>query len=301
MKNVLITGATGFIGVNLVAYLENFHFCVDKLSLRQGFDEKILKNSSSIVHLAGKAHAIKQVSDPNQYYKINYELTKNLFDAFLKSEANKFIFISSVKATADQVKDVLMESDFPNPQTHYGKSKLMAEKYIQNQPLPVGKSFYILRPCMIHGPNNKGNLNLLYKIISKGLPWPLGVFKNNRSFLSVENFCFIIKELIDREDIPSGVYNVADDNGLSTNELIHLISNSLNKTPKIWNIPSKIILEIAKIGDFLRLPINSERLNKLTENYLVSNQKIVEAIGKPLPIQGRDGLIKTFESFKTSK
>jgi len=86
----------------------------------------------------------------------------------------------------------------------------LAEQYILSQPIPEGKRVYILRPCMIHGPGNKGNLNLLYSLVTKGFPWPLGLFENSRSYLSIENLCFIIKELIDREDIPSGVYNVAN-------------------------------------------------------------------------------------------
>ena len=83
--------------------------------------------------------------------------------------------------------------------------------YILSKEIPKGKRVYILRPCMIHGPGNKGNLNLLYQLVSKGLPWPLGGFQNQRSFLSVENLCFVIKELLENESIPSGVYQVADD------------------------------------------------------------------------------------------
>jgi nucleoside-diphosphate-sugar epimerase len=89
------------------------------------------------------------------------------------------------------VEGVLTEEVEPKPLTHYGKSKLMAEEYILSQPLSVGKSYYILRPCMIHGPGNKGNLNLLYQIVQKGIPYPLAAFENKRSFLSIENLCFI--------------------------------------------------------------------------------------------------------------
>jgi hypothetical protein len=71
---------------------------------------------------------------------------------------------------------------------------------------------------MIHGEGNKGNLNLLYQLVSKGLPWPLGNFKNQRSFLSIENLCFVIREIVERNDILFGIYQVADDEALSTNE-----------------------------------------------------------------------------------
>jgi nucleoside-diphosphate-sugar epimerase len=298
--NITITGASGFVGSNLCNYLRDL-YVFDFIKLLDLINQKYEIDSSVIIHLAGKAHDLKNTANANEYYHSNFDLTKNLFDIFIESDVKSFIFISSVKAVADEIKDALTEEHIPNPITHYGKSKLLAEQYILSKDIPRGKRVYILRPCMIHGPGNKGNLNLLYNLVSKGLPWPLGVFENNRSFLSIENLCFVIKELIEREDIISGVYNVADDQSLSTNELIYLISNSLGKSPKIWNIPSNIVKITAKIGDFLRLPLNTERLNKLTESYLVSNQKIVEAIGKPLPIRAKDGLIKTFNSFKNIK
>jgi nucleoside-diphosphate-sugar epimerase len=151
---------------------------------------------------------------------------------------------------------------------------------------------------MIHGLGNKGNLNLLYKLVSKGIPWPLGAFENKRSFCSIDNLMFIIKELIEREDIPSGVYNVADDDALSTNDLIGLIAQSQYRNPKIWKISKGLIERIALIGDKLHLPLNTERLQKLTASYIVCNEKIKNAIGKPLPVSSRDGLIKTFKSFQ---
>jgi len=215
----------------------------------------------------------------------------------LASNTKVFITLSSVKAVADEVQGELTEEHIPNPITHYGKSKLLAEQYILSKEIPEGKRVYILRPCMIHGPGNKGNLNLLYKLVSKGLPWPLGAFKNKRSFCSIDNLVFIIKELIERDDIPSGIYNVADNEPISTNSLISLIAKSINKKGKIFNIYPSIINLIAKFGDIIKLPLNSERLGKLTQNYIVSNQKLLNAIGKELPMNAIDGMKKTLRSF----
>ncbi|WP_205943718.1 NAD-dependent epimerase/dehydratase family protein [Pedobacter aquae] len=291
-----ITGTSGFTGQNLIPYLAEYE--IYKLSLRYVPNQEIyLNDKEAIIHLAGKAHDLKNASQPQDYYNANFELTKQLYDAFLKSDARKFIYISSVKAAADSVNDILTEEIKPDPQTHYGKSKLMAEEYIKSQPLPEGKSYYILRPCMIHGPGNKGNLNLLYKFVSKGIPYPLAAFENKRSFLSIENFCFVIKELLERE-IPSGVYNLADDKSLATKELVAEIALSLNLKPRLWSVPVTLIKVLAQIGGVLRLPLNSERLNKLTESYVVSNNKIKNALGKELPVSAREGLRKTILSFK---
>jgi nucleoside-diphosphate-sugar epimerase len=297
MKQVLITGASGFVGVNLRDYF-NENFKIESLSVRYISNQQFDLKGDAIIHLAGKAHDLKKVSNPSEYYEANFELTKQLFDAFLVSEASVFIFMSTVKAVADEVDGILTEAAVPNPKTHYGRAKRQAEEYILSKQLPINKRVYILRPCMIHGLGNKGNLNLLYQLVSKGLPWPLGDFKNERSFLSIENLCFVIKELLNNETIPSGIYNVADNDVLSTNELIALLGESQGKKSKILNIPTPIIKRISKIGDYLHLPLNTERLQKLTENYVVSNAKIVTAIGKELPIKAQEGLLQTFKSFK---
>jgi nucleoside-diphosphate-sugar epimerase len=298
MTKILITGSSGFAGQNLINYLSKEKFFVETYSLRNIREPLLVKETDAIVHLAGKAHDLKNVSLPEEYYKVNFEITKKLYDAFLQSKAKKFIFISTVKAVADYVNETLTEEYKPNPKTHYGKSKLMAEEYIQSQVLPADKSYYILRPCMIHGNGNKGNLNLLYKFVSKGLPYPLASFKNRRSFLSVENLCFIIQELIERNDIPSGIYNIADDGNLSTNEVVSLLSEAVNKSPRLLHVPAKLISFIARIGDFFKLPLNTERLGKLTENYVVSNQKIKQALKKELPLSAHEGILKTAHSFK---
>jgi nucleoside-diphosphate-sugar epimerase len=297
MKNITITGGTGFVGVNLQNYLKSSHG-VNSMSVRYVPNQRFEINGDVVIHLAGKAHDLKKVSNPIDYYEANFLLSKQLFDAFLNSEASVFIFMSTVKAVADEVKDILNEDEMPNPKTHYGIAKHQAEKYILSKELPEGKRVYILRPCMIHGPENKGNLNLLYQLVAKRLPWPLGAFENQRSFLSVENLCFVIKELVENKSISSGVYNVADDKSLSTNELIELLGISLNKKSDIWSIPVSWIRGIAILGDYLHLPLNSERLQKLTEDYIVSNEKIVKAIGKSLPVSSGQGLILTFKSFK---
>lgn len=295
MKRVSITGISGFLGTNLRTYL-NGDFFVEELSLRsQQFNSN---GADTIVHLAGKAHDLKKVSNPQEYYEVNYELTKRLFDSFINSNAEQFIFISSVKAVADFNRGALTEYDIPNPQSHYGKSKLLAERYIQSQELPKGKRYYILRPCMIHGPGNKGNLNLLFSFVKTKIPYPLAAFDNRRSYLSVNNICFVIKELIQRNNIPSGIYHVADDEPLSTNEVVSILSTSLNQKPNFLYIYPKFVRFIAKVGDKLKFPFNTERLHKLTDDYVVSNNKIKQVLEKELPLSAKEGLLLTAKSFE---
>ena len=297
---ITITGSSGFVGLQLLDYLKSLHF-VSSMHLRNISKIQFEINTNVIIHLAGKAHDLKNTSTPDEYYQVNTELTKKVYDAFLASDAKVFITLSSVKSVADEINGEVTEKHLPNPLTHYGKSKLLAEKYILSKEIPNDKRVYILRPCMIHGPGNKGNLNLLYKLVSKNIPWPLGAFENKRSFCGIDNLMFILKELIERDDIPSGIYNVADDEPLSTNELIEFIAQSQNRKPKVWKISKSLIENIAKIGDKLHLPLNSERLHKLTSSFVVSNAKIKTAIGKPLPVSSKEGLMKTFQSFQNNK
>jgi nucleoside-diphosphate-sugar epimerase len=294
---ITITGASGFVGLNLQGYLKNIHE-TENLSVRFLPGQEFRIETDALIHLAGKAHDLKKVANPSDYYEANFELTKQLFDAFLNSQTTVFIYLSSVKAVADKAEGVLTEDSIANPSTHYGISKRQAEEYILSKSLPSGKRVYILRPCMIHGPGNKGNLNLLYKLVSKGFPWPLGAFENQRSFLSVENLCFVIKELLSRSSINSGIYQVADDEPISTNNLIELIGVSLGRKSAVYKISPWGIKKLARLGDKLHLPFNTDRLNKLTENYVVSNLKIKKAIQKKLPLSTKEGLIQTIMCFR---
>lgn len=371
---ILITGMHGFIGSNLVKELSSHHevYGLDIISPKkegvlhtynwENIESLKLPHFDIIIHLAGKAHDTKNNTAAATYFDINTGLTKKIFDYFLASNAQKFIFFSSVKAVADIVNgDLLTEEATPSPIGPYGESKLAAEQYIlsrfpelgtvpepsrgaapepsrgavpepsrgvsyqpsaisfeatqeqdatqnpeliivypklstHNSPVTT-KKVYILRPCMIHGPGNKGNLNLLFNLVSKGIPWPLGSFDNRRSFTSIDNLKFVISSLMEK-DISSGIYNMADDEPLSTNQLITIMSHTMNRKPRIWHFPKGWMTTFASLGTSLHLPLNKDRLQKLTENYVVSNEKIKKALGiKEMPISATEGLTRTIQSF----
>lgn len=294
---IIITGATGFVGKNLTQYLTTKSDKVVPLSLRN-IDYQLDDTADAIIHLAGKAHDTKNTSDDNEYYRVNTDLTIALFDKFLQSDIKDFIFFSSVKAAADSVEGTLIEETKANPQTAYGKSKLKAETYLLSKQLPSNKRLIIIRPCMIHGEGNKGNLNLLYQVVKYSVPWILAAYENRRSFISIDNLNYVVYEILNHPKIPSGIYNIADDKPMSTNGLISLIAESINKKPRLLKIPKFAISQMAKIGDKAHLPLNTERLQKLTESYVVSNQKIKQSLGiDTLPLTVEQGLTKTIKSF----
>lgn len=315
--NILATGIHGFVGTNLVTALKDKHkfygldiIAPDKEGVEKTFgwsdmDKDSIPDVDAIIHLAGKAHDTSNKSAADVYFKVNTDLTIKIFDYFTNHPGiKKFIFFSSVKAAVDKVPgDVLTEDVTPCPVGPYGESKVKAEEYVLNKlasnpELYEGRSVIILRPCMIHGPENKGNLNLLYGVISKGIPWPLGAFENKRTFTSIDNLAFVIRELLEKF-VASGIYNMGDDASLSTNELIEVMCSAMGKKSHIWGINKSFIRLLAKTGDILHLPLNTFRLNKLTENYVVSNDKIKKALGiKRMPVDARTGLTKTIKSFQ---
>ena len=331
---ILITGVHGFVGSNLVAYLakENEIYGLDIIAPEK---EGVVKTYSwddldagkvpevdAIIHLAGKAHDTKNEAAADVYFKVNLDLTIKIFDYFrTRPNIKKFVFFSTAKAAADKVDGILTEDVVPSPVGPYGESKIAAENYILSkfkgfngvsslredalEPLEqvehlksTTKDVYIFRPCMIHGPGNKGNLNLLYNVVKKGIPWPLGAFENRRTFTSIENICFAVNGVLTK-DVESGIYNMGDDEALSTNELIEEICKSLGKKAHIWKLPKGLMNGVAKFGGLLHLPLNPERLRKLTENYISSNAKIKKALGvEKMPVDAREGLKVTLESFR---
>lgn len=288
---VLITGCHGFVGTNLVDDLSRRH----EIIRWDAMTDNNLPDCDAVIHLAGLAHDTENRTHEEEYFKVNTELAKKMYDKFLRSEAKKFIFFSSIKAK---------DNDTP-----YARSKKAAEDYIlyrsegtsrqaRDDNASTGlsaKSVYILRPCMIHGKGVKGNLPLLFKYVKKGWPWPLAAFENQRTYASMGNVAFVVNELL-KEDVSSGIYNICDDESVPTNELIGLMSKSLGCNTKMLDVPKGLVRFGASIGNVFHLPLNTERLRKLTGDEIVDNSKIKFALRiNHMPISAMDGLMVTIE------
>ena len=285
---ILISGAYGFVGTNLSKYLAaKGHECialdiakgnVDAYAAFYTWDElgKIdWAGIDAVVHLAGKAHDTKNVTEPQVYFDVNVGLTQKLFTA-CGDKVKTFVYFSSIKA---------VDGDTP-----YAQSKREAEKWLDGRAV-------VLEPAMIHGPGNKGNLNLLFAVVKRGIPWPLAAFENKRSFTSIGNVCAVVEELC-KGSVPRGIYPLCDDEPVSTNRLIGLIAESRGKKARLWRLPKGLMRLVAKMGDIFRLPLNSERLGKLTEDSVVDNSKIKSVLGwASMPIRAEDGLRETLKSF----
>ncbi|MGN0854901.1 MAG: NAD-dependent epimerase/dehydratase family protein [Kiritimatiellia bacterium] len=286
---ILIAGAYGFVGTNLCRYLvDKGHTCLAldvpkakrddvPYSAFHTWDELDgidFTKIDAIVHLAGKAHDLKNASDPQSYFDINVGLTERIFNVS-NGKVPRFVYFSSSKAA---------DADTP-----YGKSKLAAEQFLDGRAI-------VLRPAMIQGPGNKGNLNLLWGIARRGFPWPLAAFENKRSFTSIGNICAAVEALCQSGE--NGIYPIADDETLSTNRLIELMAEACGRKPKLWHLPKGLMRFVARIGDILHLPLNTERLGKLTEDSFVDNTILKKRLGWPqMPIRAEDGMRETLKSF----
>lgn len=297
MCDIGIIGGSGFIGANLLSFLES----AKEVSLRDAGWRNSIIDKNILINLIGKAHDHKGTATEQDYYVVNVDFTKEIFNAFKASSASLLIHVSSLAAIEEyEAVEPLKETGKCKPVSWYGKSKRAAEEWLLKQDLPEGKKLIILRPPMIHGSGDKGSLGLLFRVISKGIPYPLSSFKNERSFIAMDNFQFFVEEIIKgKEKLSSGIYHIADDEAVSTTEIIDIIKSVTGKKVPDIAVPKFLIKGIARIGDYIPIYLNNKRLKKMTGTLLVSNAKIKAALGiEKLPVTARNGLYKTIQSFE---
>lgn len=295
--SILLFGASGFLGENLLKSIPS----MQTISIRDiGWENKI-PNCSVMINLIGKAHDHGMIAKEQDFYEANYEAVMDIYSVFIKSNACLLIHISSIAAVEElESKEALNELHECNPISWYGKSKRAAEEFLLGQEVIKNKKIIILRPCMVHGEGDKGNLTLLYKLISLKIPYPLSSFSNNRSFISIDNFIFYMKEIIQKSNIlENGIYHISDNETISTSRIIEIIKEVLQKNIPDISVPKFIIRQLARIGDFTPFPLNTNRLKKMTSDLVVSNQKINTALNiRKLPFTAEEGLTKTIKSFQ---
>ena len=297
MYKTIILGSSGFIGQNLIKRNPNS----EGVSLRDGNWKNQISDAEVIINLVGKAHDHKGTATEQDFRYANVDLAKEIFNEFLKSNAKLLIHISSIAAQEEfESSKPLKEENQCHPFSSYGKTKREAEEWLLQQNLPEKKKLIILRPPMVHGEGDKGNLGLLYKLISKGIPYPLASFDNKRSFISIDNFSYFINQIIENKELlENGIYHISDDEAVSTKEIIEIIKKVENNNTLNLSLPKVLVKFLAKIGDIIPLPLNTKRLKKMTGDLEVSNQKIKNALGiTQLPISAKKGIEITIKSFK---
>jgi nucleoside-diphosphate-sugar epimerase len=283
VTNILVTGASGFIGRSLVRALASPGYNVRAAVRRQmPFPERVevvivpdFRNSVDwapvldgidvIIHAAGLAHADRAFGD---FDRINWKATDELARAAAASKINRLIYISSVRAQAGPWADcIITEQDAPQPTDPYGRSKLAAELAIG----AAGVPFTILRAVTVYGPHPKGNIRSLLQLASLPLPLPLAGFKSRRSLLAMDNLISAILFVMNDGATIGETYLVADQTALRIADIIAQLRVTMGNRAPLINVPTSLIrFALGSIG-------RNRLYDRIGKQLLVSTSKIQSA------------------------
>ena len=326
MRNILVTGATGFIGKYMVGKLLQQHYSV-RVLIRSAQPSSLFPNEvaiftsdltdpqhlfgacstiDTVFHLGGYAHAWEE-NDTNfteRHRMINFYGTKNILEEAQRANVKRFIFFSSVKAVADS-QEYIDESWEKLPLSPYGIAKREAERLVlsaQN----AGMHVCVLRPALVYGPGWKGNLAAMLSMIDRGLLPPFPAVANYRSMISIDDICQAAILAADHPHANGQVYFVTDGIDYTSHQLYVLMRESLGKAVPSWQIPLSLFKLLAKIGDIgkkltkRRMPFDSEALSKLFGTAHYNSERIRRDLGfKPI-YDLKKMLPDIIEQYKTS-
>lgn len=286
MKNILISGATGFIGERLVGAVDanirvlsrkkqsNYETVVCDLKA-EVIPNNALDGVDTVFHLAGFAHDLSDATTiQNIYQKVNVDATIRLAKLAVKSNVNRFIFVSSVKAGGGSNFGVCVsEKDQGDPEGIYGKTKREAELKL----LKIGKEsdmhVSIIRPSLVYGPNVKGNLQLMLSGIARGWFPPLPETGNKRSMIHVDDLVRAILLVADDDRANGEIFIATDGTPHSSRYIYNAMCSALDKSISKWSVP-KILFDMASLVN----PRIKYKLNKLLGDECYSSAKL-EALG----------------------
>jgi len=282
--SILVTGSSGFVGLNLISYLSKInnltvygsssstsikdskakHTFTNLKLLSDTNWSNSLTNIDCIVHCAARVHIMSDHNvDPlGEYRKINVEGTLNLAKQAQDAGVKRFIFISSIKVNGEKTNkgNFFSSKNIPEPVDPYGISKMEAENQLMELTKDSSMEVVIIRPCLIYGSGVKGNFRSLFKLVKSRIPLPFRSLKDNkRSFLAIENLLDLIHICINHTEAKNKIFLASDDSDLSTSELLILISESLNIKLRLFNMPIIFIIFFTKL---IRKPGIGERLTE---------------------------------------
>lgn len=320
-NTILVTGASGFVGRHLAAALAAAGWTVRGASRQAvpakvpGVDEWVcvpenataeawgaaVAGVTTVVHLAALAHHTDPRRQPTeeQFFEANAHATRRLAEAARAAgSVKRFVFLSSIGAVTDASDTPLDERTVPAPATPYGRSKLAGEAALAEVLGGSAVQFLSLRPVLIYGPGNPGNMARLLKLVRSGVPLPLGGVRNRRSFLFVENLVEAVLAALRTKSLPGGGFSVADREVVSTPELLRLIGAAAERPVQLWSAPRWLLNTAAAAGDVaaacgLRTGFDRYSLAKLEQSLEVSGDAFAQLTGWRPRIKLSEGLRRT--------
>jgi nucleoside-diphosphate-sugar epimerase len=316
MSNILVTGATGFVGSALIKRLmqENNKLTatvmagedaghlpaavklvtVEPLSDSSNFTNA-LQNIDIVIHLAARVHIMREsATDPlHEFRKANLHGTVCLARQAAKAGVKRFVFMSTIGVNGDNSGEVpYRESDRPNPHNPYSVTKFEAERALEEISKQTGMEVVILRAPLVYGPGNPGNFLFLLRVISKGIPLPLGAVTNKRSLIYVENLVNALATCAKHSAAAGSTYFVSDGEDVSTPELIRFTAKALGVSVRIFSVPASLINFAGSLTG------KSATVNRLLGSLTVDSSKIRRELGWKPPFSMEEGLSETAEWFK---
>jgi UDP-glucose 4-epimerase len=290
MNRVLIAGANSFVGKNFIK--NSKQVLIEEFSLMEHKPEEIDFSKYDIVlHLVAIVHQSKKISE-KEYYRVNKDLAIQVAEEAKEAGVKQFVFLSTVKVYGKYIPGAgaWNESSTCDPEDAYGKSKYAAElalKELEDENFTVS----IVRTPLVYGENVKANMRSIIKLVEKFPILPLANVANKRSFTSVENLVAFIDRIIEKK--ASGVFIAKDEKGLSTTELVKLISQYLERKLILFSIPRFII----RICTFVYPKI----FDRLYGSFEMENEKTLKRLDFSPPLTVEEGIKKMILSYRSQK
>lgn len=314
MQRVLVTGASGFIGRRLVQSLAGEGVSVVALARNEipglpagarTFRGDLTDATSiagaatdcdTIIHLAGLSHRMGSgpVSEQAEYDRVNVGGATAILDEARRAGVQRLLFMSTTSAAGRERNDPLTETAPSTPTDAYGRSKLRAESMIREAGARGDLWTVAVRPPMVYGPGNKGNLPRLMRLVRGGIPLPLGAVRNKRSVLYIENLVHAVKLIVGRQPGNGDLFYVSDAHPLSTPDLIRRIGRAVGRAPILVPVPPVLLRAMGRVGDQVAkvapLPLTSQEVMRLVGSLYIDHGKLTAATGYTAPFTTEQGI-----------
>ena len=261
---ILVTGATGFVGRALCAHLQQQGYevhavvrapadglHVSQVVTLQALDQEpdwadALRGVDVVVHLAARVHVMHDTAlDPTlEFRKANVDATLYLAHQAVKAGVKRMVFLSSVKANGESTLpgQPFSESDTPNPQDAYGRSKWAAEQGLQQIASETGLQVVIIRSPLVYGPGVKANFASLMRLVARGWPLPLGGIHNRRSLVGLGNLVDFVATCASHPQAANQTFFVSDGHDLSTTELVRAMAQAARAPALLLPVPARLLM-----------------------------------------------------------
>lgn len=319
---LLVTGATGFIGRRLCAQLAGRGTVIRALYRTHPGEQipgvewlefsrlddlaswpQALNGVDAVVHLAGLAHQLGRAGEGRweEFSQANVTVTRVLARACAQAGVPRLVFISSIAATRTSSDSPVTETMQPTPGSDYGRSKLEGEQAVADELRASAVDWCILRPPVIYGPGNPGNMERLLRLVRRGLPLPIGAIRNRRSFMYIDNLVDAVARVCEHRGRIRATLMLGDDTQLSTPELVRALAIAANLRARIFALPLWVLRLLARLADVAgtllgrSLPFDTYSISKLTESLAVDSSEFRRRFAWQPPVSTAQALRSTSE------